>query len=117
MNLKRLLYTDMGKVFISILLGLGLATLFRKVCKDKNCIQFNGPVLSEIDGKAFKHGDGCFKYMRTPVKCDTSKQIIDIATPDADHTGSPPSGHATALTGSSSGAAPADSGVFGKWFS
>ena len=31
MNFKRLLHTDFGQTIISILLGLGLATLFRKV--------------------------------------------------------------------------------------
>ena len=40
MNLKRLLYSSLGKIIISIMLGLGLATMFSKVCKDKNCITF-----------------------------------------------------------------------------
>ena len=43
MNLRRLIYSDIGKYIISILLGLGLATLFRKVCKDRNCIVFKAP--------------------------------------------------------------------------
>ena len=51
MNFKRLLETPMGISFISIILGLGLATLFRKVCTDKNCIVFNGPVIEDIEDK------------------------------------------------------------------
>jgi hypothetical protein len=78
MNLKRLLNTGLGKFFISVLLGLGLATLFRKVCKDKNCITFNGPVISEIDGKIYKYGEKCFKYSATAAKCDTTKQVVDM---------------------------------------
>ena len=35
MNFKRLINTALGKIIISIMLGLGLATLFRKVCKDR----------------------------------------------------------------------------------
>ena len=35
MNLKRILYTDFGQKLLSIVLGLGLATLFRKVCKGR----------------------------------------------------------------------------------
>ena len=54
MHLKRLLNTSLGKFFISVLLGLGLATLFRKACNDKNCLQFNGPVISEVDGKMMR---------------------------------------------------------------
>jgi hypothetical protein len=82
MHIDRLLNTELGHVFISILLGLGLATLFRKVCKDKNCIVFNGPVISEVDNKTFKHGDECYKYTISPTKCDATKQIIDIGAPE-----------------------------------
>ena len=78
MNLKRLLNTDLGKFFISVLLGLGLATLFRKVCKDKNCIAFNGPVISEIDGKIYKYGEKCYKYEAAATKCDSTKQVVDM---------------------------------------
>ena len=78
MHLKRLLYTPLGKVFISILLGLGLATAFRRVCNDKNCIVFNGPILSEIDGKTYKYGDKCYKYSAHPEPCNKNKRIIEL---------------------------------------
>lgn len=81
MHLKRLLNTSLGKFFISVLLGLGLATLFRKACNDKNCLQFNGPVISEIDGKIYQHGEKCFQYTSTPTQCDAKKQIIDMSAP------------------------------------
>ena len=78
MNFKRLLDTWLGRFFISVLMGLGLATLFRKVCKDKNCIEFNGPVISDINDKIFKHDDKCYKYTIESAKCDKTKRIIDI---------------------------------------
>jgi hypothetical protein len=78
MHLKRLLTTSLGKFFISILLGLGLATLFRKVCKDKNCIDFKGPILGDIDGKIYKHGEKCYEYTSASVPCDKEKQIVDV---------------------------------------
>jgi hypothetical protein len=71
----------LGKVFISILLGLGLASLFKKVCNDKNCIRFKGPPLSDIDGKIFKQGENCVVYKRTQMtSCDKGKdkRIIPI---------------------------------------
>ena len=49
MNFKRLFHSEVGKNIISIILGLGLATLFRKVCHDKNCIRFNGPIITDIE--------------------------------------------------------------------
>lgn len=79
MNFKRLLNTPMGQVIISILLGLGLATLFRKACTEKNCIVFNGPVISEFDGKVYRHGEKCYKYSVNPTNCDSTKKIIDLS--------------------------------------
>lgn len=79
MQIKVLMSTPMGKIFISILLGLGLATLFRVTCKEKNCIRFAGPVISEIDGKIYKHGDKCYKYeVESSGKCDETKRVLDI---------------------------------------
>ena len=84
MNFKRLLNTELGRIFISVLLGLGIATMFRKVCKDKNCMVFSGPIISELDDKIYKYGNKCYTYNVVPDKCNTSKQIIDIKTPTED---------------------------------
>lgn len=79
MNLQRLLHTELGQTFISIMLGLGLATLFRKACTDKKCLTFNGPIISEIEDKIFKHDNKCYKYTTTPSKCDNTKRIINVS--------------------------------------
>jgi hypothetical protein len=81
MNFKRLLTTPLGQIMISIILGLGLATLFRKACDDKNCIVFNGPVIKEIEGKIYKHGEKCYKYSSVSDKCDSTKRVIEISDP------------------------------------
>ena len=74
-----MLHTQTGRMFISVILGLGLATMFRRVCKDKNCIDFNGPVISEVDGKIFKHGGSCYKYEAETAKCDATKKTVQTA--------------------------------------
>ena len=80
---SRLLHTDLGKTFVSIVLGFGLATLFRKVCNDKSCIHFNGPVLkdfSQIEEKTYKHGGKCYKYKMDSAPCDPSiKKVIPLS--------------------------------------
>ena len=38
--MKNILYTDRGRFILSIILGLGLATLFRKFCEGRNCYNF-----------------------------------------------------------------------------
>jgi hypothetical protein len=39
-NLKEWMHKENSKYIISIILGLGLAALFRKACKDGACIHF-----------------------------------------------------------------------------
>jgi len=82
MNFKRMLNTPIGQTLISILLGIGLATMFREVCEGKNCIVFNGPVISEIDGKTYKYDDYCYKYELASVKCNPAKRIIETSKED-----------------------------------
>ena len=78
MNFKRLLNTKIGIMCISIILGLGLATLFRRACKGKECILFNGPIINEMDGKTYKYGEFCYKYSFTPAKCDSMKKTLEM---------------------------------------
>jgi hypothetical protein len=85
MNFKRLLYTDLGRIIISIILGLGLATLFRKICTDKSCLRFNGPIISDLEGKTYKHGDKCYKYSANTDKCDTTKKQVDLMSTETEN--------------------------------
>lgn len=78
MNLKRLLNTHLGRIFISIILGFGLATLFRKVCNEKNCINFSGPIISDIEDKIYEHSNKCYTYKLKSDNCDNSKKIVKI---------------------------------------
>lgn len=79
-NIKRLLYTPVGKILISVILGLGLASLFRKVCHDKDCMSFRGPIIDDISGRVFQYGDDCYKYKQRAISCDTSKKIIELSS-------------------------------------
>jgi len=69
MSLREKLKSYEGKVLMSILLGLGLATLFRKACKGKNCIAFYSPNVKKIENKIFKHGEKCYSYDLEPTSC------------------------------------------------
>ena len=79
MHLGKLIHTRTGKYVLSILLGFGLASLFRTVCKGKNCLVFEAPPIEEIKDKVFKYNDKCYKYEATATKCDASKKIIPMA--------------------------------------
>ncbi len=79
MNLTRLIYSDVGRYIISILLGLGLATLFRKVCNERNCIVFKGPALNKVKGQVFKFNDKCYQFNEKIENCDDTKKIVNFA--------------------------------------
>ena len=78
-HIKRLIYSKFGEVIISILLGLGLATLFRKVCNNRNCLKFEGASLNKITNQIFKFDDKCYKFTSDIQKCDNSKKIVNFA--------------------------------------
>ena len=68
-QLSTLLNTKEGQMIISVLLGFGLATLFRKVCKDQSCIVVKGPRVADVDGIYYRIGDTCHKYTPSVVPC------------------------------------------------
>jgi hypothetical protein len=74
--LGRFLHTHNGKIIMSILLGFGLASLFRAVCKDKDCIIFHAAPLEKIKDKIYKYDNKCYKYTTKSASCDKSKKII-----------------------------------------
>ena len=63
------LETKHGRIFISVLWGFGLATLFRKVCKGRNCLIIKGPKPQEMDNKVFKFDDKCYLYKAKGTMC------------------------------------------------
>ena len=81
MIVKRLLNSESGSTIISVLLGLGLAALFKKACNDNNCLIIKGPPYKKIKDKIFIYEDKCFVYSPKATKCSTTK-IPDDKYPD-----------------------------------
>ena len=82
-NLGKFVHSKTGKVMMSLLLGMGLATLFRRMCKDKNCIIFYAPPLDDIEKKTFKDGEKCYKFNPVATKCDKLKKTIKFEEENA----------------------------------
>lgn len=68
-NISEVLNSQTGSVIISIILGLGLAALFRKACKDNNCIVIKGPNSEEVNKFFYKIEDNCYKYSPVFTEC------------------------------------------------
>lgn len=78
MHLDKFVHSKTGKIIMSLLLGLGLSTLFRAVCKGKKCRIIEAPPMEEISEQIFKFDDKCYKMEQTSVKCDSTKKIVII---------------------------------------
>ena len=78
MHLGKFVHTETGKIIMSILLGFGLASLFRTVCRDKECLLFYAPPLEKIKDKIYKSSNKCVKYLPMPTKCDANVKTVSF---------------------------------------
>ena len=52
------MYSEKIKLIVSIILGLGIASLFKKVCEGRNCIIIKGPSINEVESNTYKFNRG-----------------------------------------------------------
>ena len=64
---------------MSIILGLGLATLFRESCKSSNCLIYQSPPLEELTTKTYRHNGKCYRFKEESTTCDANKKNIQLA--------------------------------------
>lgn len=79
MYLDKFVHTQTGKIIMSVLLGIGLATFFRTVCKGKKCNIIESPPMADLDGQTYKFDDKCYKMEKNAIKCDNNKRTVKIA--------------------------------------
>ena len=75
-HFKKFLHSESGKKLMSILLGFGLATLFRTVCKGNNCVIFHAPPFDEIKDKIYRNNGKCVKYSPIATKCSSKAKTV-----------------------------------------
>ena len=73
--MNKLLNTEVGQRIVSIILGLGLASMFRKVCNNNNCLVIKGPKIVEMD-KYYKIDKKCYKYNTYPINCTNKENFV-----------------------------------------
>lgn len=69
MQVTKLLQTKSGSIVISIILGLGLAALFRRACKNNTCIVVKGPNTDDVQKFYYKVNNDCYKYEAVISEC------------------------------------------------
>ena len=68
--IRELLKKKESKILISIIWGLGLSCLFRKVCKGRKCIVYSAPDPNEIKKDVYLFDNKCYKYTTTNTQCN-----------------------------------------------
>lgn len=71
-GIKSLFESSTGSIIISVILGLGLAALFRKACNDNKCIVIKGPKMEETQQYYYKINDDCWQYKPVFAECTDS---------------------------------------------
>jgi hypothetical protein len=67
--LKKVMDDPIGRIIISVLLGLGLAALFRRACTGDSCVVIKAPKNDEVSRYYFKVHSDCYKYTPVVVSC------------------------------------------------
>ena len=79
-NLINSLNTKLGKYMVSIILGLGLASLFRISCEKRNCLVFKAPPFDEVKQNIYRHVGKCYKFKEKSVNCSPkTHKIVNFA--------------------------------------
>ena len=63
------LNSDEGVLFTSIVLGLGLATMFRLSCNGAKCVEIRAPDLSTLRRNVYEMDGTCYKYTPAATRC------------------------------------------------
>ena len=84
MYLGKFIHTKTGKYILSIILGLGLASLFKRMCNDNDdkCLLYQSPSIQNIEQNIHHFNDSCYNYKAKSVSCNTGNnlKIVNIQT-------------------------------------
>ena len=60
-----------NEIFFSIIWGIGISALFRKICKNGNCVIIRIPKKNIIEQKVFLDYETgkCYKFEKYKIQC------------------------------------------------
>jgi hypothetical protein len=61
--------TQNGKIIVSVILALGLASLLRLSCKNANMVIITGPPMEQTKDKIFNFDNKCYSYKTVTTSC------------------------------------------------
>lgn len=85
LNLEKLFSVPGIPTLLSVVIGFGIAALFRPLCKGSECIIVRGPPVNEIRGSVYQYGSKCVEFRAKPVACPkkiTGEEIVETLSLD-----------------------------------
>lgn len=76
MDIKKIVSSENGAIVMSIIMGIGLATLFRQHCKNRDCIVFEAPSKEFLTKGILKYDNKCYKNTPEHVQCSKTKKKV-----------------------------------------
>ena len=69
--MQEFLQSKVGRIIISILWGFGLATFFKKTCRNNKCIVIKAPNKDLIENNTFNYqgSKNCYEYKPEIISC------------------------------------------------
>lgn len=76
-QITKFIQSPTGSKLFSILLGLGIAGLFKMSCDSRSCIVYKGPEFKD-DNKTVKVNEQCYSVKENIIQCvdDDNKEKI-----------------------------------------
>jgi len=68
-RITEFMQTKQGKIVVSIILALGLASLLRLSFQNANMIIINGPPIEQTNDKIFSFDNKCYSYKTVMTSC------------------------------------------------
>ncbi len=65
---------------VSFMLGVGIAAMFRPVCRGPECILLRGPPVQEIRDAVYQFGAKCVEFKPRAVECPKSGTVPIVDT-------------------------------------
>lgn len=72
LRLDKFFQSQEGMKLFSIMLGLGIAGLFKMSCDSRSCLVYKGPEF-EKDKKVIKYNDKCYQVREKMLDCKDKK--------------------------------------------
>lgn len=69
MRLLEFIKTKNGRIVVSVILAMGLASLLRMSFKNANMHIINGPPIEQTEGKIFSFDNKCYSYKVASTSC------------------------------------------------